>query len=162
MTISREKLDSLVTDALAIEHESALEAGAVQFMARMLVQVTLPHSKQTEHVYERRNGAFNMTMMAKPSVGLPYGTIPRLLLTWLTSEAVRTKSLELDLGSSMSSFMRTLGMTPTGGAKGFVVFALDALFRRLRLSSARHHYKSAEPNQSAFECLRSKLSGLRS
>jgi len=120
MTISKEKLDSLVTDALAIEHESAVEAGAVQFMARMLVQVTLPHSKQTEHVYERRNGGFNMTMMAKPSVGLPYGTIPRLLLTWLTTEAVRTKSLELDLGSSMSSFMRSLGMTPTGGAKGSI------------------------------------------
>ena len=36
---------------------------------------------------------------------LPYGNIPRLLLAWVCTEAVRTQSRELVLGASLSAFM---------------------------------------------------------
>ena len=156
MTISQKKLDNLITDALAIEQESAEKAGAVQFMARILVQVTLPHSKQEQHVYERKNGNFNMTMMAKPSVGLPYGTIPRLLLAWLTTEAVRTKSTELDLGSSMSSFMRSLGMNPTGGKKGSIP-RFKEQSKRLFSANIQCDYQDQNNYQNANFIIASKM-----
>ena len=41
---------------------------------------------------------------------LPFGNIPRLLLAWVCTEAVRTQRRELVLGSSLSKFMRKLGM----------------------------------------------------
>ena len=113
-------LAKLVNEALAIEVDAAKEADSLGFMARALVQATMPHSKPTESTFERRNGAFTLTMMAPPKVGLPYGTVPRLILAWLTTEAVRTKSRELILGDSLSGFMRDLGMVPTGGRWGSI------------------------------------------
>jgi hypothetical protein len=38
------------------------------------------------------------------SMGIPYGTIPRLLLFWVTTEAVRTKKRRLELGNTLSSY----------------------------------------------------------
>ena len=38
----------------------------------------------------RTNGRLTLTLVS--TVGYPYGSIPRLLLFWLTKEAVRTKS----------------------------------------------------------------------
>ena len=47
----------------------------------------------------------------------PFGNLPRLLLAWLCTEAVRTQNRELVLGKSLSDFMRTLGMEPVGGVR---------------------------------------------
>ena len=41
---------------------------------------------------------------------LPYGNLPRLLMAWVSTEAVRTQSRELVMGRSLSEFMRTLGV----------------------------------------------------
>ena len=50
---------------------------------------------------------------------LPFGNLPRLLLAWVCTEAVRTQSRELVLGRSLSEFMRTLGIGSTsGGSRG--------------------------------------------
>jgi len=65
-------------EALAIEAHEAREAGALGYMARALVQATLPHSKPDTNEFERRNGAFTLVMLAPSRVGLPYGVIPRL------------------------------------------------------------------------------------
>ena len=48
---------------------------------------------------------------------LPYGNLPRLLLAWVSTEAVRTQSRELVLGRSLSEFMGKLGMDSVGGAR---------------------------------------------
>ncbi|MDA8417157.1 MAG: replication protein RepA [Betaproteobacteria bacterium] len=50
--------------------------------------------------------------------GLPYGSIPRMLLAWITTEAIRTKNPTLVLGHSLSEFMRQLDMPINGGTKG--------------------------------------------
>ena len=41
---------------------------------------------------------------------LPYGNLPRLILAWICTEAVRTQSREIVLGRSLSKFMRALGI----------------------------------------------------
>lgn len=111
-------VDSLITQALAIEQESALEAGALGFMARAMVQATLPHRAVEGTYFQRKNGAFTLSMLSPPQIGLPYGSVPRLLLAWVTTEAVKTQSRELELGDSMSAFMAELGLSPTGGVRG--------------------------------------------
>ncbi len=71
---------------------SASIAGTTGFMARLLVQATLPHSRPTTREFERSNGALTVRMIAtKEGVGLPYGTYPPLLLAWVTTEAAPMK-----------------------------------------------------------------------
>ena len=122
-------VEQLINEALAIEAESAQNAGALGFMARAMVQATLPHKKVEGNEFERRNGAFTLSLMAPARVGLPYGTVPRLLLAWLTTEAVKTQSRELELGDSLSGFMRELGLVPTGGRWGSITRLKDQTTR---------------------------------
>jgi hypothetical protein len=50
--------------------------------------------------------------------GYPYGTVPRLLLFWMTTEALRTKQRRLELGDSLTAFMQQLGLTRQNGSPG--------------------------------------------
>jgi hypothetical protein len=118
--LNKESLDKLVTESLAIEAEEAKAAGALGYMARALTQATMPHAPTEESEFERRNGAFTLTMFARRDVGLPYGSVPRLLMAWLTTEAVRTKEPLLSLGPTLSSFMAELDLVPTGGRWGTI------------------------------------------
>ena len=54
-------------------------------------------------------------MNATAGTKLPYGNLPRLLLAWVCTEAVRTQSRVLVLGPSLAEFMRKLGIYSTGG-----------------------------------------------
>ena len=93
------------------------------FMARQLVQATLPHKNpgNVQH-WSRTNGGLTVTI--QPGVdgkqkitGFPYGTLPRLLMFWLTTEAVRTNSRRIELGNNLAKFMETLGLDPSRGGK---------------------------------------------
>ena len=86
------------------------------FMARMLALCSLPRTNPgTRHQYKRANGPYKLVMVAGADNKLPYGNLPRLLLAWLCTEAVRTQSRELVLGRSLSEFMRTLDIYSTSG-----------------------------------------------
>jgi len=123
----------LVDNALAIEYEDAKEAGQLAFMARSLVQATMPHSPVATNEFIRSNGDFSMSMLAPSDVGLPYGSIPRLLMAWITTEAARTKTPELKLGSNLSQFMEDVGLGQvTGGRWGSITRFRDQINRLFR------------------------------
>jgi Plasmid encoded RepA protein len=95
------------------------------YLPRELIQVTLPHKNPGNiPVWTRSNG--NLTVGIEPGInlktrtsyGYPYGTIPRLLLFWITTEALRTKSRRLQLGHSLRSFMADLGLNSANGGTG--------------------------------------------
>ena len=118
MSDDNEDLNKIIHKALAIEAQEAKEAGAVGFMARALTQATMPHRKTHDPIFRRKNGSFSLAMLTHPDVGLPYGSIPRLLLSWMTTEAVRTRSPNLELGPTLSAFMTELGLARRGGERG--------------------------------------------
>jgi len=106
----------------AEEIRSQPDAAEAAFMARQLVQCTLPHTNPGNvPVWTRTNG--NLTLGIQPgydikagkSIGYPYGSIPRLLLFWITTEAVKSKNRRLELGKSLSAFMREIGLDPNTG-----------------------------------------------
>ena len=66
--------------------------------------------------FERVNGPYTLVMFSSGKTKLPYGTLPRLLLAWVCTEAVRTQNRELILGDSLSAFMRKLDIYNDGGA----------------------------------------------
>jgi hypothetical protein len=110
----------VVREALASELEAARQAGQVGYMARLLAQATLPHSDPKATEFQRSNGLVTLTIVSPSAVGLPYGSLPRLLLVWLTTEAVRTRERTLVLGPTLSEFMRQLELVPTGGRWGSI------------------------------------------
>ena len=86
------------------------------FMARMMALCSLPRTNTGDRIrYKRVNGPYTLYMTAGGGCKLPYGNLPRLLLAWLSTEAVRTQSRELVLGKSLSDFMRTLDIYNSGG-----------------------------------------------
>ena len=88
------------------------------FMARMLALCSLPRSNPgNRKEYKRVNGPFTLYMTAGGGNKLPYGNLPRLLLAWVSTEAVRTRSRVLVLGKSLSEFMRTLDIYSSSGRK---------------------------------------------
>ncbi|MHB8312276.1 MAG: replication protein RepA [Candidatus Dormibacteria bacterium] len=68
--------------------------------------------------FVRRKGQLELTILAPSKTGIPYGSIPRLLLAWVTTEAVRSKEPRLVLGTSMVKFMARLDLCRTGGPRG--------------------------------------------
>lgn len=95
--MTSEHVQGLVFDIFATEIEDA--GRNIGYMARLTVQATMPHSRPTTNEIERQNGNMYLSMMAPAKLGLPYGTPPRHILAWVTTEAVRTKSRVLTLGA---------------------------------------------------------------
>lgn len=66
-------------------------------------------------MYERRNGDLKLSLLS-PN-GVPFGSIPRFLVSYLATEAKRTGSPVISLGHSQNEFARLLGMNTAGGAQ---------------------------------------------
>ena len=114
----------------AQEISNAPDDAEKAFMARQLVQCTLPHANPGNvPVWVRTNGNFTLSLQqgykAGNAIGYPYGSIPRLLLFWITTEALRNRARferaecdnprHLELGKSLSAFMREIGLDPNTG-----------------------------------------------
>jgi len=90
----------------------------IGFMTRLLTLCSLPRTDPGDRLqYKRENGPYKLVMIAGGDNKLPYGNLPRLLLAWVCTEAVRTQSRELQLGHSLAQFMRELGMISDSGGK---------------------------------------------
>jgi hypothetical protein len=119
------------------------EAADIAFIARQLVQATLPHSNPAGSPPEwyRTNGHFTLSIRPgyatdhktgqRYCVGYPYGTIPRLLLFWINTEIVRTHARHIELGHTLASFMRELGLDPSRGGKRSDAYRLRDQMQRL-------------------------------
>jgi hypothetical protein len=129
--------EQLLLDA-AVEIQQSPDATEAAFMARQLVQCTLPHSDPGDvRQWSRTNGA--LTLRIRPDFDrktdqalFPYGSIPRLLLFWIVTEAKQRKTRRLRLGNSLDAFMREVGLNPrTGGGKRSDAKRLREQMRRL-------------------------------
>ena len=64
-------VSKLVAESLAIEAQAAKEAGALGYMARVLVQATMPHKNTPGPEFQRSNGIFTYSIAGKyRSIGL--------------------------------------------------------------------------------------------
>ena len=111
------------------------------FMARMMALCSLPRTNPgNQFRYVRRNGPYKLIMSATGDHKLPFGNLPRLILAWLSTEAVRTQNREIVLGRSLSDFMRELGIYSSGGV---VQIRLRNQMRRLFGCTVQLTYKDA-------------------
>ena len=124
----------------------ASEADAdMGFMARLLALCSLPRTDpKTRLQYERVNGPYTLYMIAGGGNKLPYGNIPRLLLAWVCTEAVRTQRRELMLGRSLYEFMRQIGLNDRSGGLNGERTRLKNQMRRLFSCSVQLVYTDAD------------------
>lgn len=128
------RLIERLAEAHCVISAAAPAGDEIAFMCSSFVRFTLPHRQPPSHVFERRDGPRIITFNSAPHIGLPFGIWPRVLLIYLTTQAVRTSERDIDLGSSMSSFMKSLGASVTGGAYGSVRPFQEQLLRLASMS----------------------------
>jgi Plasmid encoded RepA protein len=144
--VSAERIDDLIRAAEDIELQDAWGAKSVRFAGRCFVQVHLPHSIRNIdqfRPYQRESGNFFLEVKPDSQFGLPYGTIPRLILIWIADEVRRTKQQVLFLGDNLSKFMQELDIVPTGGRWGTVT-SLKNQMLRLFTSQIMFRYHPAD------------------
>jgi Plasmid encoded RepA protein len=121
--------------AFAATQESTASQEAVSegisFQYVPLIQCSFPHADPGALThFTRRNGWLELTLStARPDTGLPYGVPARLLTMYCASEAVRTRSPEIFLGSSVHDFLRRLDVPITRGERGSLRAYANQLLR---------------------------------
>jgi len=152
MSTDRRNRD-LIDLAVQIAQEDAKTANSIGFLSRIFCQCALPHREpqpdprtgQAPAEWIRKNGS--ITMRLRPGISNPgrpdersayaYGVLPRYLLIWITTVVARDDDsallddgLTIDLGGSMRSFLRQIGIqTATGGKNGSATRLRDQVTR---------------------------------
>ncbi len=92
------------------------------YLAREFVLCTLPHRDPGKvSAWVRQNGNYalalqpGINMKTKEPYGLPYGSIPRLILLWIATEAVSKKNRRVRLGKNLTKFLEKIGLDQSTG-----------------------------------------------
>jgi len=99
----------------------AHELNQLAFQARQLIQTTLPHrNPKSADIYVRKNGNASLLIQSGRDkdgkhIGIPFGSTARLLLSFITREAIRKGKRHLTLGTTLTEFCREIGLDPTHG-----------------------------------------------
>jgi|UniRef100_A0A8J4H9K1 hypothetical protein len=109
-------------EILSTEHDT------VNYLHSGFCQAALPHRepKDPHEPWVRRNGAYQLVI--RPGIlplrdrvielGVPYGTKARLIMIYFQTEAVRSRSQVVDLGPTMASWLKKMGLSTSGGPRG--------------------------------------------
>jgi Plasmid encoded RepA protein len=122
------------------------ETPSPSFLHSALCAMSLPVRRPAdEHApIIRQDGQYTLIINPKPvvesinghkslhSLGVPYGSLPRLVLIHIMTEAVRTKSRHIVLGQTFTEWMRRLGFrTVSYGPRGSATLIKEQLDRLL-------------------------------
>jgi len=113
--------------------------GDPAYLARFLIQCTLPHTDPGDvPIWRRKNGKYTLRIQpgwdeqTDRSMGYPYGIMPRLILIWAVTEAKRTGIRRLHLGHCMTEFIEKLDLEkPSGRGKRGVPTRIKEQAQRL-------------------------------
>jgi hypothetical protein len=111
------KLERNTIDAAAAV--LADEEGRLGITHAGFAMTSLPHKRIEEALWKREGHRTTLLVESGRSragdlIGVPYGSIARLILLYLQTEAVRTSSPEVELGRSMKSWMSRMNLTSGG------------------------------------------------
>ena len=124
----------------------ALEEPIPSFLHSALCAMSLPVRRPIDDTLPilRQDGQYTLAITPRPVLqrvdglqrmavlGVPYGSLPRLVLIHIMTEAVRTRSRHIVLGASFTDWMRRLGMrTISYGPRGSATLIKEQLDRLL-------------------------------
>lgn len=101
----------------------------------------LPHKQTPDTVWEREAGRVKLLVESgldanRKPIGIPYGSIARMILLYLQTQAVKTRSREVELGASMNAWLGAMGIT-VGGKTYQIVREQSRRISRCRLTFFR-------------------------
>jgi len=115
------------------------------YMARELVQCGLPLTRPTKTKIVRKNGHLSVIFRSGvdhngDDIGLPYGSIARLLMVYITTRAVANQHAEqprrIEISSHLYAFLRELDIPIVTGKRGSVRTLREQVNRLLRCEIA--------------------------
>jgi hypothetical protein len=124
----------------------ALEQPAPNFLHSALCAMSLPVRKPADDKASiiRQDGQYTLAITPRPVLqrvdgqqrmavlGVPYGSLPRLVLIHIMTEAVRTRSRHIVLGTSFTDWMRRMGFRSISyGPRGSATLIREQLDRLL-------------------------------
>ena len=123
------------------------ERGQIGIAHAGFAMAALPHKRIQSPVWERDGGQTKLLVesgldIAKRPVGIPYGAIARMILLYLQTQAVRTRSRDVELGTSMNAWLCAMDI-PVGGKTYRLVREQAHRISRCRLTFFRRT-KNAE------------------
>lgn len=130
-------------------------ADEITYQHSILCQTGLPYRNPGEvREWQRDQGNASLMIEAGQArdmesgewvkVGLPWGPKARLILMHLNSEAIRTQSPEIDVGDSLTAFVKRIGLTTDGRTVRSIkdqVGALSAALIRMAFSGPQGDYQ---------------------
>ena len=114
---SEDRLGRLCIDtAFAVMTDEEQRIG---IMHAGFAMTALPHKHLQETVWIREGGNIRLRVESGADaegvmVGIPFGSIARMILLYLQSEAVKTRSRDIELGRSMNHWLKTMGIDNGG------------------------------------------------
>lgn len=128
--ISPMKLKALNAGMLLTEHP---DPDALSLAPWFLASLSLPYRDPGAalNAWVRENGNLKITVTPHIENGesrFPYGVIPRLLLTWMTTEAIRTGSPEIQIAKTLNRFLGAMGIGDGGTQRKRALDQMQRLF----------------------------------
>lgn len=110
------------------------EEAAPGYIHAGFAMTALPHKRTDAVEWVRDSADIRLRIESGKShdgttVGIPFGYVARLILLYLQTEAIKTRSREVELGRSMHSWLKAMGLN--SGGKGYE--AVREQSRRLSL-----------------------------
>jgi Plasmid encoded RepA protein len=139
-TLGMQRALGLTTTSLARRCVEAVhlvltdEEGAPGYVHAGFAMTALPHKRIDAPDWVRDGADVRLRIESGKShdgtaVGIPFGYVARLILLYLQTEAIKTRSREVELGRSMHSWLKAMGLN--SGGKGYE--AVREQSRRLSL-----------------------------
>ena len=151
--------------AIVVANYNCLERGELGYYSQIFARTNLPHRDPGPDTtcWTRRNGHACLVvrpgLSLKPdgslaSAGIPYGMWPRLLILYISTEAVRTRSPRIELGRSLTDFFRRLGIAPdTRRVRMLRIQAVKLFSARVQFSFGPRERVAEESTQVANQYL---------
>jgi hypothetical protein len=142
----RKRIEGLKTLGTLIQGAPQTQA-PLSYYTPILIQCTLPHSDPKTPSYAKTNGDFSLIVSSgfdrdgKP-YGVPYGSLPRLVLAYIITRVIETGERYIDLSSYFSGFMKEIGYT--GNLRGNSRQAKSVHNQLLRLLLASIRFEISE------------------
>ncbi|WP_159013145.1 replication protein RepA [Acidisoma sp. S159] len=142
-------------------------ADDLSFLHSGLCQVCLPHTRPANNqtFWRRESGRFTLLITpgilddgkakgrqltdaenAAAYVGVPFGPKARLIMIHLQTEGLKSRTVSL--GASLSAFLRSLGLSVSGGPRGSIMAVKEQC---LRIARCQYTLQWTETGESGFE-----------
>lgn len=108
---------NLICRSIDISERNATLEDAT-YMYKPLCQVGLPRSVHIDSTFERSSGLMKIKIMGYAENTIPYGVAPRLIMSYICSNATRFKTQKVNMQRSAAACMKTFGLKVSGGKRG--------------------------------------------